>query len=118
MGYSFDDFIYDAKKCVDKAGEKAGEAINYSKLSLEKAEIKGRLRERYAELGKFCYKMHETGTDYSGNMKGTIREINNLEDRLKETDDALKIPKTCSLCGAKNPSDSMFCSKCGEKLSR
>lgn len=118
MSYSFDDFIYDTKKCIDKAGEKAKDAISYSKLSVEKAEQQGKLKERYIDLGKYCYKMHETDIDYSGNMKGVIREITEIKNKLKEIDEELKVPKTCSLCGAKNPADSEYCCKCGEKLER
>lgn len=118
MSYSFDDFIYDTKKCIDKVGEKTGEAIEYSKTQLEKAQLKGKLRDKFCDLGKLCYEMHETDRDYTGSIKKLLDEIKSIESEIKEADDTLKTPKVCTLCGAKNSGDSEYCCKCGEKLTR
>lgn len=118
MSYNFDDLVYDTKKVIDKAAEKTGEIFDYSKKQVEKAQLKGLIKEKLYELGKLCYDMHEKDEDYTGSMKKLIGEIKKIDEDIKAAEDALKTPKTCSLCGAKNSGDSEYCCKCGEKLSR
>lgn len=116
MGYSFDDFIYDAKKAIDKMGEKTGAAVEYSKTQVEKAQLKGKLREKYCDLGKLCYEMHERDIDYTGSMKKLLEQIREIETQIEEADIMLGVPKICPLCGTKNAADNTYCTKCGEKL--
>lgn len=118
MNYNFDDLVYDAKKFVDKAAEKSAEIYGYSKKQVEKAQLKGLMKEKLYELGKTCYEMYDKDEDYTGSMKKLIDEIKKIEEDIKEADEALKTPKICALCGAKNSGDSDYCCKCGEKLHR
>lgn len=116
MGYSFDDFVYDTKKALDKVSEKTAEAIGYSKAQVEKAQLKGRLRDAYCDLGKLCYDMHETDIDYTGSMKRLLSKISDIKARIKENDETLGTPVICPLCNTKNAADNCYCTKCGEKL--
>lgn len=119
MAYNFDDFVNGAKSFADKAVSKANEAVDYSKTQLDRAQLRGQIKEKFCELGKLCYNMHKTDADETGRMKIVIGEINALEIRLNEADKAvnLKKPRVCPNCGAKNSVDSAFCCKCGGKIS-
>lgn len=118
MAYNFDDLIADAKELFDKAADKANEAVEYSKTQIDRAQLRSKIREKYTELGKLCYNMHETDADETGKMKIVIADIRSLENKLNEADKAInaKKPKTCKFCLTKNDADSLFCTKCGEKL--
>lgn len=116
MRYGFDNFISDSKDAFDKVTDKAVSAVNVSKAYVEKAQLRVKLREKYYELGKACYDMHDNGIDETGNMKKMIKEIKLLETQLEYAEEASGKPKVCAYCGAKNSSDNLYCAKCGEKL--
>lgn len=118
MAFNFDDLVTGAKDVFDKAAAKAGEAIDYSKVQLDRSQLRGKIKEKYCELGKICYNMHECGDDKTGEMKRVIAEIKSLSDKLEEADATVnaKKTKTCKFCGTANDAVSSFCTKCGEKL--
>ncbi|MCI5904773.1 MAG: hypothetical protein MRZ61_06500 [Oscillospiraceae bacterium] len=118
MAYNFEDLKTDAKNLLDKAASKANEAVDYSKTQLDRAQLRSKIREKYTELGRLCYNMHETDADETGRMKIVINDIRSLERKLNEADKAVnaKKCKTCKFCLTKNDSDSVYCTKCGEKL--
>lgn len=112
----FEDIIIGSKEVIDIISEKAGEAVDASKAYINKTQIRLKIREKYAELGKLCYDMHKNDTDQTGNMKAVIRAISDLEDELKYAAESAEKPKICANCGTKNTADNSFCSKCGNKL--
>lgn len=118
MSYNFDNLISDAKGILDKAAVKAGEAVDYSKTQIDRAQLRAKINEKYTELGKLCFNMHETDADETGKMKIVINDIRSLNNKLTEADKAVnaKKTKTCKFCLTKNDADSSFCTKCGEKL--
>lgn len=118
MAYNFDDLVADAKNIFDKASAKAGEVVDYSKTQIDRAQLRSKIREKYTELGKLCYNMHETDADETGKMKIAINDIRSLENKLNEADKVVnaKKSKTCKFCLTKNDADSVYCTKCGEKL--
>ena len=114
-----DDILDVCSKAVDTAIDKTGEVIDYSKNRLDRSSLKVKIREKYQVLGKLCYDMTETGDDDMGTMKRIIADIRSLKDELaKLEDDTARREKTkvCKVCHAKNPSASLYCAKCGEKL--
>ena len=118
MGFNFDNLISDAKVVMDKAAAKANEAVDYSKTQIDRAQLRAKINEKYTELGKLCFSMHETDADETGRMKIVINDLRSLNAKLTEADKAVntKKYKTCKFCLTKNEADSSFCTKCGEKL--
>ena len=118
MAYNFDNFISDAKGVLDKAATKANEAVDYSKTQIDRAQIRSLIKEKYTELGKLCYNMHESDADETGKMKIIIADIRHLDEKLSEAEKSVnaKKCKACKFCLTKNDADSVFCTKCGEKL--
>jgi uncharacterized coiled-coil DUF342 family protein len=118
MAYNFDDLKAEAKGLFDKAANKANEAIDYSKTQIDRVQLRSKIREKYTELGQLCYNMHETDADETGKMKIVINDIRSMENKLAEADKAVngKKTKTCKYCLTENDPDSVYCSKCGEKL--
>lgn len=118
MSFNFDDLVSGAKDVFDKAAAKAGEAIDYSKTQIDRGQLRSKIKEKYCELGKICYDMHECGDDRTGEMKKVIGEIKELRDKLDEADSAVNAKKTkiCRFCETANDAVSVYCTKCGEKL--
>lgn len=118
MSYKFDNLISDAKVVFDKVAVKTNEAVEYSKTQVERAQMRNKIRDKYYDLGRICYQMHESGNDETGSMKKIITEIEQLKADLKAADEVVsaKQPKACKFCGEKNDSGNLFCKKCGEKL--
>lgn len=118
MSFNFDDLVSGAKDVFDKAAAKAGEAIDYSKTQIDRGQLKAKIKEKYCELGKICYNMHECGDDKTGKMKKLIGEIKELTGKLEEADVSVnaKRSKECRFCGTANDAVSAYCTKCGEKL--
>ena len=96
MSFNFDDLVSGAKDVFDKAAAKAGEAIDYSKTQIDRGQLKAKIKEKYCDLGKICYNMHECGDD----------DVSVNAKRSKE----------CRFCGTANDAVSAYCTKCGEKL--
>ena len=116
MNYNMDDLITDSKELFDKISAKANGAVNVSKAYVEKAQLRVKLREKYCQLGKVCFDMHQNDSDETGNMKLIIKEIKMLKAQLEYAEEAAGKPKICRLCGAKNSAENSYCAKCGEKL--
>lgn len=116
MKYGFDDLISDSKDVFEMLTNKANNAVNISKAYVSKAQLRVKMRDKFCELGKICYSMHKNDTDETGNMKAVIKEIKMLEAELEYAEETSGKPKECKLCGAKNSSENIYCSKCGEKL--
>ena len=96
MAFSFDNIVAGAKDIFDKAAEKTGEAIDYSKTQIDRSQMRVKIKEKYGELGKAYYESQMEHAD------------------LAETD--TKKEKVCSGCNAVNSPDSSFCRTCGKKL--
>ncbi len=118
MSYNFDDFITDAKGIYDKVAQKATEAVDYSKTQIDRASLRSKIKDKYAELGKKYYDMHENNTDENKAMKALVEEIASLKKQLAEADVSVnaKKCKACSFCETNNDAAALYCSKCGEKL--
>ncbi len=116
MKYGMDNLISDSKVVLEKISKTANTAFDVSKAYVEKTQLKVKLREKYYELGKTCYDMHETDIDTRGEMKKLIAEIKMLETEIMCAEEATGKPKVCRFCGAKNSADNNFCSGCGERL--
>ena len=115
-----EDVLINAKTAVDSFGKKAGEVFDRSKLRLAAVDIKAELSKKYRMLGKVCYEANRTGKNYDKSIKqlqDQINELNNQLTRIKETLAAAEKKIKCSACGTINAKGSVFCSKCGAKLS-
>lgn len=114
MEFNIDSIVAGAKDIFDKASAKAGEAIDYSKVQIDRSQLRVKLKEKYAELGKAYYAEKMSGADRSAVIGTLVDEITELKAKLEETE--TKKNKTCPKCGAECAKDIAFCGKCGAKL--
>lgn len=116
---TFDEFLDKARNLVDIAGKKTGEAMEFAKLKLSRAQVNGEIQKTYEKLGAFVYKFKKQGDENNelvdnciAEIDGLIEELDSIERKLNEIKSAVK----CESCGAINDMDSAFCAKCGAKI--
>lgn len=114
MAFNIDNIVAGAKDIFDKASAKAGEAIDYSKVQIDRSQLRVKLKEKYAELGKAYYTEKMSGKNHSDTICKLVDEITEIKDKLGKTE--LKKTKFCPKCGAEHSKDTTFCGKCGAKL--
>ena len=116
----FEDIFVKAKGAVDAIGEKAGQYVDVSKLNIRLMELKNDLKNEYENLGKVVYNCNKSGEDGKSEISVIIAQIDNLSLRIEELKKqiaTLKNKVLCKSCEHLNEPDSVFCAKCGQKLS-
>ena len=116
----FEDIFVKAKGAVDAIGEMAGQYVDVSKLNIRLMELKNDLNNEYENLGKVVYNCNKSGEDGKSEISVIIAQIDNLSLRIEELKKqiaTLKNKVLCKSCEHLNEPDSVFCAKCGQKLS-
>ncbi|MDF2566810.1 MAG: hypothetical protein K0R90_266 [Oscillospiraceae bacterium] len=116
----FDDILGKAKDVADVAGKKTGEFVETSKLKFQCVQINNEIKALYEKLGSAVYSMAKSGYENPELVKSIVDEISELLQKLNETSEKIadiKNVSICTCCGAKNSTESYYCSKCGNKIS-
>lgn len=115
----FDDLLSKAQSVANVAGKKAGEIVEVSKLKLQAVQINNDIEETYERLGSLYYEQVKTGVDNEDLAAVCISEIDallaalgDLNSKISSTQDLV----CCPNCGANNPTDGTYCSRCGSSL--
>ncbi len=115
----FDDVVVNAKSAVNTVSGKACTFYDISKLKVNASSIRSELNKKLAELGQLTYSA-KYGKEVSQNeIDEKIEEVKVLKDDLRTINKLLakaKNLKLCTSCYAAVNKNSVFCSKCGEKL--
>ena len=115
----FEDVVINAKSAVSVVGKKAGEIVDISKLRITAADLNNEISKRFESLGRVIYDAKKTENDTSDLVTECISAIDDLYEQLDAVNEqiiALRKKTICRNCGAINPQDSVFCSKCGNRL--
>lgn len=120
----FDDIMFQTKKFIDAASNKLGGMIEASKNQIERAQLRGQLRDEYAKLGKYYYESTEKSVDRTEQIKHAMASIQKTQNALKDLEHPQSRQKTytkpstvyCLRCGQKNSAEFDYCSSCGTKL--
>lgn len=115
----FDDVVVNAKSAVNTVSEKACTFYDISKLKVSSSSTRSELNKKLIELGQLTY-ASKYGTDVTQEaIDEKIEEVKILKDDLRTINKLLakaKNLKLCTSCYAAVNKNSVFCSKCGEKL--
>lgn len=113
------------KNAADVAGKTTNKAVNYSKLKYRIRQLRGEMKNVYANLGELVYMDKENyrneNVDTHVVFDMYAEKIDNLNDEivlLKEQLRAYKKSNECKNCGKTYAKNDMYCAGCGEKLER
>lgn len=115
---NLDELMEKAKEFADVAGKKTNELYELSKYKYESVRISNELKKLYEKLGATVYKLVRSGSTDNSEIDTITAEIDDAKRRLatiKMIMADMQNKKYCP-CGAVNPKDAAFCSKCGTKL--
>lgn len=117
---TFDDFIGKAKNLVDLAGRKTSEAVEIAKLKMNRMQVNSEIQKTYEKLGAFVYKFRKSGDENNELVAICVAEIDELLAKLSdiaEKINEIKAAMRCPECGSVNDDESLYCAKCGAKMS-
>lgn len=115
----FDDFYGTAKDMTDAIGKKTGELVEISKLKLKASQLSNEIQTNYEKLGRSMYTMTKSGYENNELIDSIIQDIDVKISRLKRVEKKISELKNiikCNCCGTSNGNDSMYCNKCGSRL--
>ena len=108
-----------ASKTYQATKEKAVNLSEELKIKGKISEIKDKINDIYAEIGKTVYNEIREGRDVSKEeITEKCDEISKLNDEIAKHEDeilTLKKVRKCVNCGAELDLDDVFCCKCGTK---
>lgn len=112
-----DDVVSKAQAAGKYVCEKAEDAKDYISLEYKASTIRTKIDNQYKELGRLLYTATEGGDDNEHVRAETINSIKSLINELNDiTAQMAKFKNICTACGATNPLNADFCTKCGKAL--
>lgn len=114
-----DDVIVNAKSAANIVGKKATQLVDISKLRISAADLNNEISKRFESLGRAVYEARKTENDPSDLVAESVAAIDDLYEQLDAVNAQMASARektVCSVCGQENPQGSVFCCKCGHKL--
>lgn len=115
----FDNFINKAKDVASVAGRKTEEAIEVSKLKMQRSSLKGEGEKLKTKLGSIVYQSKKSQLDYSDQIDDCIKEIDEVLAQIERLDTEINEcldMKKCPNCQVSCNKKSVYCQSCGQKL--
>ncbi len=101
------------------AVDKSNEIVEVTKIKFAIRDMENETEKLLREIGEAVYNSVKSGNDPSEIIEAHCKEIDTKYEEitaLREKLRAYKNIKLCSGCGCEVAEDSVFCSKCGEKM--
>ena len=103
----------------DKARDGACVVYNKAKISAKILAHETKIRELYYKLGREYYNDFENNVDDISRLEELCAEIKEELSKIESLKKRCRAPehmKMCTVCGAVNVSENLYCAKCGNKL--
>ncbi|MDD2400877.1 MAG: zinc ribbon domain-containing protein [Clostridia bacterium] len=115
----FNDFGKKIKGVAQSATKKSGEMVEITKLNLNINSEEESIKKLYAQIGDYCFKKFEIGTENDEVIISFCRKIETLNKNINSYKDKIREIKNvviCPTCGNETEKNNMFCGKCGAKV--
>ncbi|MDR1628435.1 MAG: zinc ribbon domain-containing protein [Oscillospiraceae bacterium] len=115
-----EEILSKTKSAVDIVGEKAGQFVDISKLTMNLAELKSIRKKKFENLGEFFYSSKKgnpavNNPDFS-KIFSEIEDLDKNIEKLNQEIAKVKNKLMCKKCGNNNAQNSKYCCECGEYL--
>lgn len=81
---NFDNILTSLMAATEEVGKKANETIEISKLNVERAKVKNRVRENYQRLGEIVYGGYKNEEDVSDITAVLFEQLDEDFDRIED----------------------------------
>ena len=108
-----------AVKAADRAGKKAGEMAQATRLNLQIFDRTTECEVLYKEIGKVIYDIHQGAETDEDVIERKLAQLDVVQGEISELRDelgALKTVCTCARCGRQCSRDDAYCAGCGSPL--
>ncbi|HNW04641.1 MAG TPA: zinc ribbon domain-containing protein [Oscillospiraceae bacterium] len=116
---NFDSIVGDFRIIAEEMEKKTREAIELSRLRMEKIQVKSDMRKNYENIGELVYaehRLHENNADvidiFNKEIDREYEHLNEIAARIRK----LRNRAQCPACGAQNEADAAYCSHCGAEM--
>lgn len=107
------------RKTTEVVYEKSSQLVELTKLKIKLSQVEGEVDKLFGLLGTKIYDEYKKGAEFPEEIASLCVALDSkykeLETLISQSDE-IKEVQECPACKEKNPADSKFCSKCGEKL--
>lgn len=114
-----DDVIVNAKSAANVVGKRAAQLVDISKLRISAADLNNEISKQLESLGRAVYDARKAGNDPAEAVAGHVKAVDDLKEQLESVNAQLASVREktiCRSCGQENPQGSVYCCKCGQKL--
>jgi predicted phage tail protein len=116
---NFDNILGDLRIVAEEVEKKTREAVELSRLRMEKIQVRSDIRKNYESIGEMVYAEYRSREDNSDVIDIFKKEIDREYDRLNEITGRIRKLRNraqCPACGAQNEIDAAYCSHCGAEM--
>lgn len=108
-----------AVRAADRAGKKAGEMAQATRLNLQIFDRNTECEVLYKEIGKLIYDVHQGAQTEEADIEHRLARLDAIQaeiDQLRTELSALGSVCTCPRCGRQCSRDDAYCAGCGSPL--
>lgn len=116
---NIDSILGDFRIVAEEVEKKAKEALELSRLRMEKIQVRSDIKKNYESIGELVYaeyRFHEDNADvidiFQKEIDREYEHLNEVTGRIHK----LRNRAQCPACGAQNETDAAYCSHCGTEM--
>lgn len=116
---TFDSMMETAKTTAAAASKKAEELANVAKLKLDGAQLNQDIKKLFVQMGEFVYRSYRNAESGTEQIEQWCDQVDTKKEELRKNRakiNALLHKKVCPECSHANDEESIFCARCGAKL--
>ena len=113
----FDQLGAKLTKTGQMAAQKTNDLAEIARLNMRAGELNKTIQEQYTRLGESYYALHGSAPEEAlSELCGVVSAANQELETIRLELQRIRQLKVCPSCGAENPPDASFCSKCSAQL--
>jgi RNA polymerase subunit RPABC4/transcription elongation factor Spt4 len=115
----WEDISKKVSKGTKVVSQKSGELLEVTKIRLDMASEKDKIRKLYEEIGKAVYNSHKDGVRREAEIEANCQLIDEIQYKIRRLNQKIvqiKGGSLCKRCGEVVGSNQRYCHGCGREL--